>query len=63
VRQAKTVGLPIQMLHDTNKIYGLQPSWKWREQYWFDSWGSYPLVLPMVLRKNGRWDKSILETN
>jgi len=63
VRQAKTVGLPIQMLHDTNKIYGLHSSWQWVEQYWFDSWGSYPIVLPMVLRTNGRWDRSILETN
>jgi len=61
VRQAKSVGLPLGMLSDFNRVYGLKASWKWREQHWFDSWGSYPLIVPMVLRKGGRWDGNILE--
>ena len=60
VRQAKAVGLPLGMLSDFNKVYGLKPTWKWVDQHWFDSWGSYPVVIPMVLRKNGRWDGNIL---
>jgi len=60
VRKAKTVGLPVSMLHDTNKLYGLNKSWRWEDQYWFDTWGAYPIVVPMVLNKRGRWDKGIL---
>jgi hypothetical protein len=61
VRQAKTVGIPLQMLSDVNKVYGLSKGWIWLDQHWFDSWGSYPIVVPMVLNKRGRWDKTILE--
>jgi len=60
VRKAKTVGLPTSMLHDTNKIYELDDGWKWENQHWFDTWGAYPIVVPMVLNKRGRWDKGIL---
>ena len=60
VRQAKAVGLPLAMLSDFNKVYGLKSTWKWVDQYWFDSWGSYPIVVPMVLKKTGRWDGNIL---
>jgi len=60
VRQAKAVGLPLGMLSDFNKVYGLKSTWKWVDQHWFDSWGSYPIVVPMVLKANGRWDGNIL---
>jgi len=60
VRQAKAVGLPLGMLADFNRVYDLKDSWQWTDQHWFDSWGSYPIVVPMVLRKSGRWDGSIL---
>jgi|TARA_R110000822_G_scaffold105136_3_gene232555 hypothetical protein len=61
VRQAKTIGLPMAMLCDTNKIYDLKATWKWVDQLWFDSWGSYPITVPMVLTKRGAWDGRILE--
>ena len=61
VRQAKTVGIPLQMLSDINRIYGLSKGWVWLDQYWFDSWGSYPIVVPMVLNRRGAWDKAICE--
>jgi hypothetical protein len=60
VRQAKAVGLPLGMLSDFNKVYGLKGTWKWVDQYWFDSWGSYPIIVPMVLKASGRWDGNIL---
>ena len=60
VRQAKNIGLPLAMLSDFNKVYNLKDGWEWVDQYWFDSWGSYPVVVPMVLKKNGRWDGNIL---
>ena len=60
VRQAKNIGLPLSMLSDFNKVYDLKDGWKWVDQYWFDSLGSYPVVVPMVLKKNGRWDGNIL---
>jgi hypothetical protein len=61
VRQAKTVGLPLGMLSDFNRVYGLKQGWKWSQDCWFDSWGSYPVVIPMVLKSKGRWDGNILK--
>lgn len=61
VRQAKTVGLPMKMLSDTNRVYELKNTWKWVDEHWFDSWGSYPVVVPMVLKSQGGWDGSILK--
>lgn len=61
IRQAKAVGLPLAMLSDFNRVYDLKPTWVWEDQLWFDSWGSFPIVLPMVLKANGRWDGRILK--
>jgi hypothetical protein len=61
VRQAKTIGIPLAAICDANKTYDLKKSWRWVDQLWFDSWGSYPIVVPMVLKRGGRWDGRVLE--
>lgn len=55
-RKAKTVGLPVSMLSDMNKIYGTRNSWKWVDKYMFDTWGGYPMTVPMITDIKGRWD-------
>jgi hypothetical protein len=61
VRQAQAVGLPLGMLSDFNKVYGLETTWQWVDQHWFDSWGAYPVVIPMVLGASDGWDGRILK--
>lgn len=59
-RKLKTVGLPVSMLSDYNKLYDTEDTWKFVDEYWFDSKGSYPVTHPMVLNKRGRWDGDIM---
>jgi hypothetical protein len=58
-RKLKTVGLPSSMLADENKLYDLKPTWKWHSEYYFNSGGGRPALIPMTLTKRGRWDKKI----
>lgn len=58
-RKLKSIGLPSSMLSDYNKLYDTPSTWRWEHEYWFDSWGSYPMTVPMVLNKRGRWDKVV----
>jgi hypothetical protein len=58
-RKLKSVGLPTSLLSDYNKMYDTAETWEWTDRYWFDSWGAYPMVVPMILNKRGRWDKHI----
>lgn len=60
-RKLKTVGLPTSVLSDYNAMYGTADSWEWKKDHWFDSMGGYPVTVPMVLNRRGRWDKKILE--
>jgi len=59
-RKLKTVGLPVSMLSDYNKLYDLRGGWQWPKQYRFNSYGGFPVTHPMVLNKRGRWDKVIM---
>lgn len=59
-RKLKTVGLSRSVLKDYNQMYDLKDTWKWVDQYQFNSLGGFPIVHPMVLTSRGRWDKVIL---
>lgn len=59
-RKLRTVGLPTSVLSDYNKLYGTKPTWIWKREHWFDSLGGFPVPVPMVLDRRGRWDKSIM---
>jgi len=59
-RKLKSVGLPTSILADYNKMYDTANTWEWKKEHWFDSLGGFPVTLPMVLNKRGRWDKVIL---
>jgi len=59
-RKLKTLGLPSSMVSDFNKLYKLKNKWTWTDQYYFDSKGGQPVVIPMNLTTTGRWDKRIL---
>lgn len=56
-RKLKTVGLPTSMVADYNALYDTEDTWIWTDHYWFDSKKGFPLTVPMVLTKRGRWDK------
>lgn len=59
VRKLKSVGLPPSMLSNYNNIYETKDTWVWCDEYWFDSLGSQPMLVPMVLNKKGRWDGNL----
>lgn len=59
-RKLRTIGLPMSMLKDYNKMYDTKPTWVWKKEHWFDSLGGFPVVHPMVLDRDGRWDKSLM---
>ena len=62
IRKAKTLGLSAGMIKDYNEMYDtFDGDWDWKQEHWFDSWGSFPITHPMVLNKRGRWDKCILK--
>ena len=48
------------MLKDYNKMYDTKPTWVWKKEHWFDSLGGFPIVHPMVLDRDGRWDGQIM---
>jgi hypothetical protein len=58
-RKLKSVGLPSSMLSDYNALYGFKEGWKWLDEYRFDSGEGRPIPIPMLLNKNGRWNKKI----
>lgn len=60
-RKLKSAGLPTSVLQDYNQMYGTDEGWEWHDEYWFCAHGAYPITIPMVLNKNGRWDKAIPE--
>lgn len=55
-RKLKTVGLPVSMLSDYNQLYGTENTWKWCERHWHDTLGGFPIHVPMITNKRGRWD-------
>ena len=62
VRKAKTLGLSSGMIKDYNEMYDtFDGDWVWKQEHWFDSWGTYPVTVPMVLDRRGRWDGVILK--
>lgn len=60
-RKLKTAGLPSMMVSDYNSLYDLENQWLWLDEYKFDSTGSMPILQPMRLKHNHRWDGRILE--
>ena len=62
-RKLRTIGLPMSMLKDYNKMYDTKPSWVWKKEHWFDSLGGFPVVHPMVLDRDGRWDGVVMGAN
>lgn len=58
-RKLKSANLPASMMSDYNSLYGLQDTWKWLDEYKFDSKGGTPILVPMVLNKRGRWNKTL----
>lgn len=60
VRKLKTCGLSANIIGDYNKMYDTADTWEWVDRHYFDSWGSFPVVHPMVLNSRGRWDKCIM---
>ena len=62
-RKLKTVGLPATMVYDYNLLYGLKDTWKWAGKFMFDTKGGQPVLAPMVLKRNHRWDKHIHGTS
>ena len=60
VRKLKSAGLPASMLSDFNHLYGLKGSWLWHDdELKIDTAGGVPLLVPMVLNKHGRWNKTV----
>lgn len=60
-RKLKTVELPTSMLSDMNKVYELENTWTWVDEYHLNTLGGYPVTHPMILNKRGRWDKNIMK--
>ena len=60
-RKLRTVGLPTTMLSDYNAMYDLNGGWEWVDEYKFDTTGAKPVLQPMTLMDNHRWDKRIIE--
>lgn len=60
VRKLKTCGLPSSMLSDYNSIYGLNKGWTWLPEYRFNSKGAKPVLQPMQMGRNHRWDGQIV---
>ena len=58
-RKLKSANLPSSMLSDYNELYELKDTWKWLDEYKFDSFGGIPHLVPMVLNKRNRWDKVV----
>lgn len=59
-RKLKSAGLPTSMLSDFNKLYGLDEGWVWHDnELEIDTAGGRPMLIPMVLKKNGRWDGAV----
>lgn len=58
-RKMKTVGLPFAFASDYNKMYDLEDGWKWEDQFYFESYGAKPVLIPMELNRRGRWTKRI----
>ncbi|QDP62366.1 MAG: hypothetical protein Unbinned8472contig1000_66 [Prokaryotic dsDNA virus sp.] len=58
-RKLKTLGLPPSMVSDYNRLYGLSGGWNWCDEYWFDSKGATPTLVPMELNSKGRWNGKI----
>ena len=59
-RKLKSAGMPETMLGDNNALYGLNDGWVWKDRHEFDSRGRKPILLPMELKTNGRWNKKVL---
>lgn len=59
-RKLKSCGLPQSVLSDYNAMYGTDDGWLWCKDWWFDSMGAEPRVIPMVLNKRGRWNGSLM---
>jgi len=59
-RKLRTVGLPVSIVSDYNKMYDTADTWVWKKEHWFSSLGGFPVTVPMVLTKKGRWDKVII---
>lgn len=60
-RKLKSAGLPASMVSDCNALYDLEGGWDWMDEYKFDSKGALPVLQPMTLKKNHRWDRKIIE--
>lgn len=60
-RKLKTVGLPISIVSDYNKLYDTEDTWVWLDKHMFNSGGGFPITHPMTLNKRGRWDKRVVK--
>jgi len=59
MRKAKSAGMAVSMISDFNKLYDLKGGWDWKDQHFFDDWGSIPHLIPMIINKRHRWVKTI----
>jgi len=59
-RKAKTAGLAECSLRSYNENFGTDDGWDWQESHFFEIGDSQPVLLPMVLKANGRWIGRIL---
>ena len=59
-RKLRTVGLPMTMVSDYNRLYGTEKTWVWKKEHWFDAYGGFPVTHPMVLNGRGRWDGAVM---
>lgn len=54
-RKAKTLGLSNYMVKDFNSMYNLKKGWQFVTEHWFETKDSIPIVVPMILKENGKW--------
>ena len=59
-RKLKTVGLASEMVADYNRLYELGAGWDWVNSFEFDCYGAKPVLVPMHMQKNSRWDRRVI---
>lgn len=59
-RKAKTAGISEACLRSYNDNFGVGKGWDWQESHFFEIGDAQPMLLPMVLKSNGRWNGKIL---
>ena len=59
-RKAKTAGISLESIRSYNENFKTKDTWNWQESHFMEIGDAQPKLIPMVLKKNGRWIGRIL---